>query len=341
MEPQTSDEHHAVLARLRSLIFGYRASLLLHAVAELRIADALADGPLSCDEIAARTGSQAMPLRRVLRALATYGIFEEREDGRFSLTPTAGLLRSEVEGSLRDSILFATSSWAQLAWNNVVHTLRTGESAFAHVHGTGVYDYLANHPEASEVFSRAMARRSAGEASFVESYDFSRAGVVVDVGGGNGAVLGTVLAAHPHVRGILFELPDVVAGVRARLESMGVVDRCLCESGDFFERVPSGGDTYLLSRVIHNWDDEQAAAILRRCREAIPGQGTLLLVEEVVPPGNDPHPSKLTDVEMLVLASGRERTEAEYRALLFDSGFRLARVLPTRSSVSVIEALPI
>jgi hypothetical protein len=326
-----------------SLITGFRTSLLIAAVAELHVADALAEGPLSCAQLAARTGAHADSLYRVLRALATYGIFEELDDGRFALTPLAGLLRSDVDGSLRDWARWVSTDWFLRAWWAMVHTLRTGETAFDHVHGMPLYDYLAGHPDASEFFSRLMAAQvDSEELSVVARFDFSDVGTVVDVGGAHGAVLASILAAHAHLRGILFDLPGVVAGARPHLEAAGIADRCRVVGGDFFrERLPRGGDVYLLSRIIHNWHHEQAVAILANCREAMDGRGKLLLVEEVIPPGNAPDPAKLTDIAMLVIAGGRERTEAEYRTLLLHSGFRLSRVVPTQSDVSVIEATPV
>jgi len=323
------------------LIFGYRASLLLLAVAELRIADTLAEGPLTCSEIAARTGTQAGPVYRVLRALATYGVFEEIEDGRFRLTPPAQFLRADVPGSLRDLTLFTTSNWVQQAWGQLAHTMRTGETAFDHVHGAPLFEFLASHPDEEGVFSRAMAGRvSATEATIAENYDFSGAKVVVDVGGGHGALLGMLLTVHPHLHGVLFDLPHVVAGARTRIDSLGVADRCSFVDGDFFQTVPPGGDHYIMSRIIHDWNDERSAAILDQCRRAIPDDGKLLLIEAVIPPGNDPHPGKLTDMMMLLVPGGAERTELEYRDLFRRSGFQLTRVVPTGAGLSVIEAVP-
>jgi hypothetical protein len=269
------------------------------------------------------------------------GIFTEVEPERFGLTPMAKLLQSDAPASLRASVLFSCGDVHWRTWGQLGHSVRTGGTAFKHVHGMENWQYRSEHPDANATFNAFMISASAQVAGAVASaYDFSRFGRLVDVGGGLGQLLSTTLAATPSLRGILFDQPHVVANAGGLAAKAGVADRCEMVGGSFFDSVPGGADAYILSRVIHDWDDERSVAILENCRRAMGPHGTLLLVEEVIPPGDTPSYGKLMDLNMLVSPGGQERTEAEYRTLFETAGFALTQILPTRSRMHIIEGTP-
>jgi hypothetical protein len=313
----------------------------LRVVAELGIADLLAHGARSVDELAAASGAHAPSLYRFMRALASCGVFAETAHARvFELTPTAELLRADVEGSLRDVAIFMGADWHWQVWGDAMYSARTGRVAWEHVHGKEVFPYFAEHAGAARVFDDAMTSFSKMVAkAVVASYDFSSVGKLADIAGGHGSLLAAILRANPHLKGLLFDVPQVIAGASGRLEAEGVTRRCELASGDFFESVPAGADTYMMKHIIHDWDDARAIAILKNCHRAMPETGKLLLVEMVVPPGNEPHFGKIQDLEMLLSPGGLERTEGEFRALLAAAGFELTRIIPTASPMSVIEGV--
>ena len=324
---------------LIQLIFGKWVSMAVSVAAKLRLADKLAAGPKSVADLAAETGTHAPSLYRLMRALASVGVFASDEAGKFSLTPVGEFLRTGVKGSMRGVADYCGTEWSWKAWGSLLHSVQTGDTAFNAVYGEGAFDYLAKHADESAVFNEGMTGFSGQESELVTAaYDFSRFGTLVDVGGGHGHLLGTILKATPKLRGVVYDAPHVVAGAPALLAEMGVADRCTAEGGDFFKGVPAGGDAYILKHIIHDWNDVDCGTILRHIR-AVAKPGTkLLLVELVIPPGDVPHPGKLLDLEMLVIASGKERTEAEYAKLVADAGFRLTRIVPTQGAVSVVEA---
>ena len=315
----------------------------VHVAAKLGIADLLEDGPKSPATLAEATGAHAGALHRLLRALASLGIFAEDAEGRFGLTPLADGLRTNAPGSLRAYSIMLGEDWHWRVWGELLHSVRTGQGAFEHVFGRNVFSYFGEHPEAAQVFNAAMTSRTGQEtAAVTAAYDWPTRGIIVDVGGGQGALLSTVLRQNPGVRGILFDVPHVIAAGRELIGAAGLGDRCELAAGDFFERVPPGGDLYLLKRVIHDWDDERAKAILCRCRAAMGKASRLLVIEHVLPPGNIPSWGKLLDLQMLVLTpGGRERDEAGFRALLGSAGLRLERILPAGPTASLIEAVVI
>lgn len=327
-------------ATLLQMMTGYWVSQALYVAAKLGIADLLADGPVSCEDLAAATDTHAPSLQRVLRALASVGVFTEVSPGSFALTPLAELLRTETPGSMRAlAIMYAEEQYR--AWGELLHSVRTGEMAFDHQFGMGYFEYLAQHPEADRVFNEAMTgwtHQLVG--AVVDTYDFSPFKTVVDVGGGYGALLTAGLQGNPVTRGILFEQPHVIARAEKQLVAAGIADRCTVVGGDFFAAVPTGGDAYVLSQILHDWDDERCVAILSQCRRAMPDHGKLLVVELVLPPGDEPSLGKWLDLHMLVLLGGRERTAAEYDTLFRVAGFKLARVVPTPPGPSVLEAVP-
>lgn len=320
------------------LIAGFWASRAIYIAAKLGIADLLKDRPKNSDELAQSIGMHAPSLYRLLRALASVGVFAEDEHGCFALTPIAATLRTDVPGSLRAFAIAELGEDHYPAWGEALHSVKTGEIAFDHLFGMDVWQYRAQHPEDGKIFDEAMASfSSVVNAVIVASYDFSPFGQIVDVGGGDGSLLASILQANPRMKGVLFDLPHVVAGARRRIEAEGIVERCEVVAGDAFTSVPSGGEAYLLKWIIHDWDEERSVAILKNCHRAMVENGKLLLVEAVIPRGNTPSFHKFMDLNMLVMTGGRERNEAEYQALLEAAGFRLTRIIPTQSEMSVIE----
>jgi hypothetical protein len=323
------------------MIDGYRFTQLLYVVAKLGIADLLHDGPKHSEELAQAVGAHPRTLYRVLRALASLGVFAEDEAQGFHLTPLADLLRTDVPESLRALAIFYGEEWIWHAEGALLYSVRTGKAAFHHVHGMSPFDYYRQRAEAAAGFNAAMTSLSGHElAAIIAAYDFAGMASIVDVGGGQGALLAEILKTWPHVRGILFELPAVVESAQPFLTAAGIAERCTCVAGDFFQRLPGDGDAYILKRVIHDWEDAQAAAILTQCHRAMPPHSRLLLMERVIPPGNTPAVGKLADMTMLVHYGALERTETEFRVLLEAAGFTLARIIPTQTSLSIIEGVP-
>lgn len=320
---------------MRELIASALISQMISVIARLGVPDVLAEGPLPVAEIARRVGAHDSALYRVLRALGDVGVVAERDDRHFALTPVGEMLRSDVPGSLRGWATMLGMPFYRYPWTNLYETVQTGESAFGQVHSTRIFDYLAEHPEDAAVFNDAMTSVSTSEnASIIKAYDFSQFAAIVDVGGGRGGLLGAILAANPHLQGVLFDRPAVVAGA-------GSIDRCTVVGGDFFDSVPVGGDAYLLSNVIHDWDDDHAVRILRTCRAAMARTGRVLVAETVLPEGAVPSMGKLLDVGMLVMTpGGRQRTEVEYHALFSRAGLRLTHIVPSSCPVSLVEARP-
>lgn len=321
---------HAHVGQLFHLMAGYQVSQALYVVVTLGIADLLAGGAQDSDALAEATGTHRGALHRVLRFLAGAGIFREVAPRRFALTPLGAGLRTDVPGSLRATALMLLDEAHWLAWGQLAHSVRTGETAFAHVHSLGFFDYLGQHPDIAEVFHRAMTSSTARSGDAItRAYDFSGIGRLIDVGGGHGLLLATILREHPAMRGVLFDRPEVVAGARVTLEAAGVAERCELVGGDFFATVPPGGDAYLLRQVIHDWDDARATVILANCRRAMPEAGRLLVVERAIAPDyRQALPVLHLDLEMLVNVGGMQRTDAEYAALFATVGLHLSAVIP-------------
>lgn len=323
------------------LAMGVFAVQAIGVFARLGVADELAEGPRQVEEIAQQVSAHGSALYRVLRALGDAGIVTELPDRHFALTPLGAVLRSDVPGSLRRWMTMVGMPFHRHAWTDLYTTVKTGESAFDRVHGAALFDYLADHPGDAAVFDAAMTSLATSDTvSIVAAYDFTRFGTIVDVGGGQGGLLAAILSANPHLHGVLLDVPAVVAGAAEELCRAGVGDRCTVVSGDFFDAVPAGGDAYLLSDIIHDWDDEGAVKILSACRAAMADTGCVLIAEMVLPEDTTPSMAKLLDVEMLVMTSaGRQRTETEFRALFDQAGLRLTRVLPSSGPVSLVEAV--
>jgi hypothetical protein len=325
------------------IVTGYYVSRAIYVAARLGIADLLAEGRRSHDELAKATGAHADSLRRVLRLLASAGVFIEEDDGKFALTPIGACLRSDVPGSMRAAALLF-GGITQQAWGDLLHSVETGESAFRRVFGMDSFDYMAEHPDEAANFDAAMAGFTKHIAIAVAAaYDFSPFRRIVDVGGGNGALLAGILRANPTLTGIVFELPDVAIRTREQIHKLGLAGRCEIVGGDFFKEVPSGGDAYLLKHVIHDWNDHRATEILRTCRRAMGAEAKLLLVEGIYPPridqSDESRGAAANDVNMLVCTGGRQRSEAEFRTLYDAAGFRLTRIVPTQTPVKMIEGV--
>lgn len=328
-------------AVLRELVNGYQVSQAIHVAATLGIADLLRDGPRSSDELAAEAGAHPAALYRLLRALATVGVFREDDGRRFALTPIGDCLRSDAPEPLGGWAAYAGRPSYWQAWGGLLDSVRTGENAFRRVHGVSVWEHRAANPEEGASFDRAMTDGSRRVTRAVlEAYDFGRFGTVVDVGGGQGALLAALLAAYPTMRGLLYELPHVVARADQVLRQAGVADRCEVVGGSFFDAVPTGGDAYLLKSVLQDWDDDGSATILRSCRRAVPATGRLLVIEQEILPPNQGRAAKFSDLNMLVSPGGQNRTLEEYRTLLAAAGFRLLTATPTSTGSQIIEAEP-
>lgn len=325
---------------LSQLAFGASITQALYVAAKLGIADLLAAGPQPVSRLAMDTKTHERSLYRVLRSLAGIGVFQETEPKVFALTPYADALRSDAPNSFRNAAIFMGEEFQWSIWSHTLYSVQTGQSGWSHVHGAEAFDSLDKHSAQAEIFNRAMTDMTVAVApAIVEACDFSGFATVADIAGGYGYLLAQILKANPHLKGLLFDMPTVVAGAGALLEKEGVAARVNTVGGSFFEAVPAGADAYLMKHIIHDWNDERASNILRNIRAAMPDHGKLLIVESVVPPGNEPHQSKVLDLSMLVMAGGAERTAGEYLALLAAVGLRLTRIIPTLSPLSIIEAV--
>ena len=329
---------------LRMLV-GCWVSQALYIAAKLGIADLVQDTARTNADLAEVTQTDAGSLYRVLRALASLGVFEEQKDGRFALTPLADALRAEVPGSLRAFAIMLGEKEHWRAWGDCLHSVRTGQPAFDHVFGAPHFQYFARNSEAAKFFNEGMTSRAGPENdAIVSACDFSKFSTVVDVGGGEGTLLTAIMDAAPRTNGILFDLPHVVearrsAGKQAQPPN---APRLQFSAGSFFEAVPRGGDAYVLKKVIHDWDDERALSILKACRNAMSPSARLLIIEPVIPDGNVPSFNKLLDLMMLVWTSGgRERTERELGALLAATGLEPIQIIQTNSPLVIIEAMPL
>lgn len=317
------------------MIWGFWLSRCIYAAAKLGIPDVLARGSMTAEEISGEVGAHAPSLYRVMRALASVGVFAESDGGRFALTPLGETLKA---GGVRSFAIAELGEDHYEAWGNLLHSIRTGERAFDNVFGVPVWQYYAEHKENAAIFNQAMTDLTlAVEAAVMKAYDFSSFEKVVDVGGGHGSFLASILKSNERARGLLFDAPQVVEGARQRFENEGLSERCEVIGGDFFEAVAEGGDLYTMKFILHDWDDARCQTILRNCHRAMKENGKLLVLEMVVPQGCEPSPSKLIDINMLVMTGGRERTREEFSALFEAAGFRLKRVIPTESLVSIIE----
>jgi cyclopropane fatty-acyl-phospholipid synthase-like methyltransferase len=325
---------------LSGILLGNRVQQAVYVAAKLGIADLLCDRPRSVEDLARDAGAHPEALRRLLRALASFGVFAEDDAGRYSLTPIADLLRSGTRESKRAFALWSGGVSYRL-FGALEYSVLTGKPAFDNLFGMEFFEYLEQNPDVGNLFDEFMSRQTAPMGSVLARYDLSGVETIVDVGGGRGELVAAVLGAHPKMRGVLIDREHAIEGAAKVLHTAGVADRCTTVCGDYMESVPPAGDAYLLKNVVHGLDDEAATRLLANCRTAMNNSGRVLLVEFVILPGNDPSPGKVMDLLMLVGSrGGRERTEQEFRTLLTASGFRVADITTTRYAYSVIDARP-
>jgi O-methyltransferase domain len=324
------------------MILGKWVSNAISAAAHFGIADHLESGPKTPLELAALTGTQEQPLYRLLRANASVGVFTELEDGRFAQTPLSEPLRSNANPCVRNMAMILTDDWHIRAWEQLPWCVETGKPASYKLYGMGMFDWMGQHPEKTVNFNNAMTDMSQGDAgAVVQSYDFSRFEHIVDVAGGHGTLLAAILDQAPQARGTLFDMPHVIAGAKKAGILEPFANRSALEAGSFFESVPAGADAYIMKYILHDWYDPECIKILGHCRNGIRPGGRLLVVDQVVPAGNEPGVAKLMDLEMLVLPGGMERSEKEFRDLFAASGFRLERIIPTPGIQCIIEGVPV
>ncbi len=321
-----------------NLIIGHWVARLVQVAAALNLADLLENGPRTAGQLASAAGVRASELYRVLRALASIGVFAETKNGRFKLTPLAATLRTDAPGSMRTTAMLLNSDWQWKAWKQLLPCLRTGEVPFDKAHGMSVFEYLEMHPDDLAVFHKATTGLT--NPAIADAYDFSKFKTLVDIGGGHGALLTAILKAHPTLRGTLFDQPSVIAGAKKGgfITAKGIAKRCTLKAGSFFAAVPEGADIYTLKYILHDWSDEHSVQILKKCRTAMHDKSRLLVIDSVIPPGNRPGYVKLLDIEMLIIG-GRERTRADFAAIFRKAGLKLTRIIPTNSPLSIVEGV--
>lgn len=331
--------------KMLQMMNAYRLSQSISVAGKLGIADILVDGPKTSEELGQVTKTHAQSIYRLLRALASFGIFAEDETGRFGLTPRAEMLRTGVPGSIRAYAIVIGEEWHWRMWGGILHSVKTGEPAFDQLFGMEFQDYYDQNPDVAKNFDGAMVSVLAmTDAAIMTNYDLSPMHKVVDVGtgGGDGSLIASILKKNPNVEGIFFDLEPRIETARDIIKAEGVEERCELIAGDVFKSFPSGGDAYILKNLIHDYDDERAATLLKNCHDAIAENGKLLVVEMIIPPGNEPSLGKIVDVEALIMSAGAiERTEAQYRELFEKAGFKVTNVVSTRSPMSIIEAVPV
>lgn len=324
------------------IVSGFWISRAVYVIGKLGIADLLQSGPKTAEELATATDSHAPSLFRILRALVSVGVLNSAEGGRFAQTPLSETLVTDAPNSLR---WFAISELGQEhypAWGNLMHSVKTGEIAFDNFFGADVWNYFQQNPEDAAIFNNSMSNMTAAANEAITSvYDFSQFGTIVDIGGGHGGLITSILKQNPEVKGVLFDSAQVIEGARPKIEAAGLANRLDTVAGDFFKSVPAGGDAYIMKWIIHDWDDEKSNTILRNCRSRMRANGKLILVDSVVPETDEPHFSKFIDLNMLVMTGGKERTEKEFAELLDAAGFKLLRVIPTDLPTSIVEAEPV
>jgi hypothetical protein len=324
------------------MVNGYQVTQAIHVAAVLGIADLLANGPRTSDDLAAATGTHSDSLYRILRALAGVGVFREEDGRRFALTELGECLRSDAPEPVGGWASFVGEPYYWQAWGDLLHGVRTGENPFHHVHGTDPWTFRARHPELSAGFDQAMLAVSRQvSAAILATYDFSRFATVADIGGGNGAFLARILARYPAMRGVVFDQQHVVAGAAPVLAESGVADRCEIVGGSFFEAVPEGADAYILKAVLHDWEDDDCVRILRVCRQAMAPGAALLVVEREIGRPNEEPDAKFGDLNMLVGPGGRERSAAEFAALFAATGFEFTGYTPSAAGVGVFEGIAV
>jgi hypothetical protein len=324
--------------QMMQMITGFWTSCCIYSAAKLNIADHLKEKAQTAEQLAEATHSDAPSLYRILRALSSVGVFSENESHQFELTPLGATLQSDVPGSMK-AMAIAQLGDHYNAWGNLIYSIKTGNIAFDNVEGMSVWKYYETHPDEGLNFMKAMSGMTgAAIANVLPCYDFSGFKTIVDVGGGNGALLMGVLNAAPQAKGIVFDEEYVVDETKKELKEKGFDKRCSTEAGSFLEFIPEGADGYLMKMILHDWNDEQCLQILNNCSRAMKPGSRLLVIEAVIPEGNAPHPGKFMDINMLAMTGGRERTEKEFKELFGKAGLKLSKIIQTHSPMfSIIE----
>lgn len=324
--------------QMMQMITGFWTSCCIYNAAKLNVADLLHKDAMSCEQLAEATHTNASSLYRMMRALASVGIFSENENGQFSNTTLSETLRGDLPGSMK-AMAIAQLGDHYPAWGNLLYSLKTGNTAFEKVEGMNVWKYYETHPEEGLNFMKAMTgSTNAAIQNVIPNYDFSSAKTIVDIGGGNGAFLMAVLDKAPQAKGIVFDEEYVVDETLKKIEEQGLSKKCSVSAGNFFEAVTAGADLYLMKHVLHDWNDEQSEQILMNCSKAMHENSKILVIEAVIPKGNIGHPGKFMDINMMAMTGGKERTEAEYASLFANAGLKLERVIYTNSpTLSILE----
>lgn len=335
-QPQAPPAHVGIL----QILNGFYVAGAVSCLAQLGIPDLVEAAPKSAGELARQIGADANSLYRLMRATACVGVLSEGPDGKFSQTPLSAVLRTDATPSLRAFAIMSGREWHGRGWSNLEHCVRTGKPAMEQIYGMPIFDFFKQHPAEAEIFNNAMTDFSMIDSPAVaEAYNFEDIRSIVDIAGGHGLLLATILKKNPHLRGTLFEAPHVVKGA-ANGPLKPLMDRCTLASGDMFSSVPSGADAYIMKHIIHDWPDELCIRLLKACRKGVNPGGKLLVVDAVIQPGNDFSPGKFLDLQMLIFPSGCERTEKQFRTLFSAAGWQLTRIIPTAPGDSIVEAVP-
>ncbi len=333
---QTPPAHVGIL----QLMTGAYVAGAVSCLAQLGIPDLIEAAPKSAEELARQIGADSQALYRLMRSTACVGVLSEGPDGKFSQTPMSKVLRSNATPSLRAFAIMGGREWHGRGWSHLEYCVRTGRQALDQIYGAPIFEFLKQHPEEAQIFNDAMTELTMIDGPAVaEAYNFEGIRSIVDVGGGHGLLLATILERNPHLRGTLYEVPHVVEGARNGPLNR-VMERCTLASGDMLSSVPAGADAYIMKHIIHDWPDERCIQILKACRKGVNAGGRLLVVDSVIQPGNEFSPAKFLDLQMLIFPSGCERTEKQFRDLVAAAGWQLSRIIPTAASDSIVEAVP-
>jgi hypothetical protein len=324
------------------LISGFWISRAVYVIAKLGIPDLIGDQPRTTEELAQATQTNAVALARVIRALVSVGVLAQTIDGKVALTSLSQILRTNVPGSVRWFVISELGEEHYPAWGDLMHSVKTGEIAFDHAFGMDIWEFFRTHPDNAQLFNDSMSGMTAvANQAILAKYDFSPIKKLIDIGGGHGGLITSILQANPNMEGTLFDAAVVIEGAIKRLEAAGVSDRCRTVAGNFFKEVPAGADGYILKWIIHDWDDERATTILKNIRSGIASDGRVLIADVVLPETSEPHFGKFFDLNMLVMTGGKERTATEFERLLQHSGFQLTNIVHTDSPFSIVEGRPI
>lgn len=327
-------------ADMFQLLNGMFVAGTISCLAQLGIPDLVEHGPKSADELARQIGADPHAVYRLMRATASVGVLSEGADGKFSETPLSAVLRSNAKPSLRAFAMMHAREWHGRGWTQLEYCVRTGKQAIDKIYGMPIFQYFQQHPEEAQLFNECMTNLSTIDGPAVaDAYSFSEIHSIVDVGGGHGLLLATILARNAHVKGTLYDVAHVVAGAKDG-PLKPVMDRCTIASGDMFSSVPAGADAYIMKHIIHDWPDDLCIKILRACRQGVNPGGKLLVVDNVIHPGNEFAPGKFMDLQMLIFPGGCERTEKQFSDLFAAAGWKLSRVIPTVVPESIVEGVP-